>query len=282
MNSVTTSIEPRDALSARMDEELTHTFEKIKSVDEQIARASEQLSRLERDDARRRPPRGRPALRGLVGLALAAGIGTAALISQSSYGDTVRQMIAGWAPLRAATPSQAQAEPAPDAQPSSTAQLAQAPSASPQPAPAAQDVPEAVAPAGTTLPPELTELLQKMASDLANVQQGIDELKASQAQLKANQEQMSVDTVKLADELKAGQEQMARLVAKTPDNKAPDNNVPETAAKAPDRPNAGQKATAAPVPAPRPAAAATRKPATPSPHATMRRPVPVQLQSAQQ
>lgn len=75
---------------------------------------------------------------------------------------------------------------------------------------------------------------------------------------------------------------MARLVAKTPDNKAPDNNVPETAAKAPDRPNAGQKATAAPVPAPRPAAAATRKPATPSPHATMRRPVPVQLQSAQQ
>ncbi|MEK9282910.1 hypothetical protein MTR72_25325 [Bradyrhizobium sp. ISRA442] len=282
MNSVTTPIEPRDALSARMDEELTHTFEKIKSVDEQIARASEQLSRLERDDARRRPPRGRPALRGLVGLALAAGIGTAALISQSSYGDTVRQMIAGWAPLRAATPSQAQAEPAPDAQPSPTAQLAQAPSASPQPAPAAQDVPEAVAPAGTTLPPELTELLQKMASDLANVQQGIDELKASQAQLKANQEQMSVDTVKLADELKAGQEQMARLVAKTPDNKAPDNNVPETAAKAPDRPNAGQKATAAPVPAPRPAAAATRKPATPSPHATMRRPVPVQLQSAQQ
>ncbi|WGD54789.1 hypothetical protein QA641_13255 [Bradyrhizobium sp. CB1650] len=283
MNSVATPIEPRDALSARMDAELTHTFEKIKSVDEQIARASEQLSRLERDDARRRPPRGRPALRGLVGLALAAGIGTAALISQSSYGDAARQMIAGWAPLRAATPSQAQAEPVPDAQPSPTAQLAGAPSASPQSAPAAQDIPEAVTPAGTALPPELTELIQKMASDLANLQEGIDQLKTSQAQLKANQEQLSLDSVRLADELKAGQEQIARLVATTPDNKSSDNKSPETAGKTPDRPNAGQKTTAAPVPAPRPAAAATtRKPATPSPHATVRQPAPMQLQSAQQ
>ncbi|WP_027551084.1 hypothetical protein [Bradyrhizobium sp. Cp5.3] len=278
MNSVTTPIEPRYALSARMDEELSHTFEKIKSVDEQIARASEQLSRLERDDARSRSPRGRPALRGIVGLVLAAGIGTAALVSQSSYGDTARQMIAGWAPLRAATSSQLQ-EPAPVAQPSPTVQLAEAPPASPQPAAAAEAIPEAVASTVSALPPELTELLQKLASDVANVQQGIDELKASQAQLKANQEQMSLDSVRLADELKAGQEQMARLVAKTPDNK-----TPEVAGKTPDRANAGQKTSAAPVPAPRPPAATTRKPApaTPSPHATVRQPAPLQLRSAQQ
>jgi hypothetical protein len=270
-----TKVEPRYA--TRMDEELTHAYEKIKSVDEEIARASEKLSRLERDDARLRPPRGRPALRGLIGLVLAAGICTAALIAQSSYGDTARMMIAGWAPVRAAASPQTQAEPAPAVQPApAVAQLAKAEQALPQAtAPAAQAVPDTVAPAATTLPPEVTELIQKMASDLASVQQGIEQLKESQAQLKANQEQMSLDNVRVADELKASQEQMARLVARTP----------ETAGKAPDHPNAGQKTTAAPVPAPRPpAAAAARKPApaTPQPHAAVRRPAPVQLQSAEQ
>jgi hypothetical protein len=270
MNSVPnpTKVEPRYA--TRMDEELTHAYEKIKSVDEEIARASEKLSRLERDDARHRPPRSRPALRGLIGLVLAAGICTAALIAQSSYGDTARMMIAGWAPVRAAASPQTQAEPAPAVQPApAVAQLARAEQASPQ------AVPDTVAPAATTLPPEVTELIQKMASDLASVQQGIEQLKESQAQLKANQEQMSLDNVRVADELKASQEQMARLVARTP----------ETAGKAPDHPNAGQKTTAAPVPAPRPpAAAAARKPApaTPQPHAAVRRPAPVQLQSAEQ
>lgn len=286
MNSVTTPIEPRYAPSARMDEELTHTFEKIKSVDEEIARASEQLARLERDAVRNRPRRGGTALRGFVGLGLAAGIGVAAFVSQSSHGDTVRQMIAGWAPLHAATSSQLQAEPAREAETSPTAQLAEA---SPQPASAAETIPEVVAPTGSTLPPELTELLQKLASDLANVQQGIDQLKASQAQLKANQDQMSLDSLRLADELKAGQEQMARLVAKVPgdkasENKTPDNKMPEIAGKTTDRSNAGQKTSAAPVPAPRPAAAQTRKPApaTSSSHAAVRRPAPVQLQSARQ
>ncbi|MCP3401597.1 hypothetical protein [Bradyrhizobium sp. CCGB20] len=285
MNSVTTPIEPY-ALSARMDAELTHTFEKIKSVDEEIARANEQLAQLERDAMRSRLRRGGPALRGLAGLGLAAGIGIAAFVSQSSHGDTVRQMIAGWAPLQTATSSQLQAESVREAETSPTAQLAEA---SPQPASAAETVPEVVAPTGSTLPPELTELLQKLASDLANVQQGIDQLKESQAQLKANQEQMSLDNLRLADELKAGQEQMARLVAKMPGDKASesktsDNKMPEIAGKTTGRSNAGQKKRAAPAPAPRPAAAQTRKPApaTSSPHATVRRAAPVQLQSARQ
>ncbi|MCP3464841.1 hypothetical protein [Bradyrhizobium sp. CCGUVB23] len=293
MDSVSnpTQVEPHFALSARMDQELTHTYEKIKSVDEEIARASEKLSRLEReereerreerDDTRSRLPRGRPVVRGLVGLVLAAGIGTAALVSQSSRGDEVRQMIAGWAPLHAAMPSQAQ--PLPDAQPSPTVQLAQA---SPQPEPAAQTVPEAVAPTAATLPPQVTELLEKMASDLANVQQGIEQLKASQEQLKANQQQMSLDNLRVADELKAGQEQMARLVAKAPDNNAPVNAPDKTTGKtvqAPD-PNARPKTATAAVPPPRPAAASAHKPAqaAPAPHAAVRRSAPVQLESAQQ
>ncbi|GLR89584.1 hypothetical protein [Bradyrhizobium iriomotense] len=282
MNSVpnTTQIEPRHVLSTRMDEELTHTYEKIKSVDEEIARASEQLSRLERDDARTRPPRGRPVLRGLVGLVLAGGIGTVALISQSSRGDEVRQMIAGWAPLRAAMPSPSQAQPAPGVEPSPTVQLAQA---SPEPA-AVQAVPEAAAPTATTLPPQVTELLEKMAGDLANVQQGIEQLKASQAQLKANQEQMSQDNLRVADELKASQEQMARLVAKTPDNKAPVNAPDKTAGKTAHQASDPKAAVAAVPAAPRPAAASARKPAqaAPTPHAAVRRSAPVQLESAEQ
>ncbi|WFU43429.1 hypothetical protein QA640_13840 [Bradyrhizobium sp. CB82] len=275
-----------------MDEELTHTYEKIRSVDEEIARASEQLSRLERDDARNRPPRSRPprggpALRGLVGLVLAAGICAAALISQSSYGDTVKQMIAGLVPLRAALSSQLQEEPAPAAQPSPNAQLAQAEPASLQPAPAVQAVPEPVAPTATTLPPQVTELLEKMASDLANVQQGIEQLKASQAQLKANQEQMSLDNLKVADELKASQEQIARLVAKAPDNKAPVDGPDKTAGKTGHQasdPDTRPKTAAAAVPPPRPAAASSRKPAqaAPASHAAVRRSAPVQLESAQQ
>jgi hypothetical protein len=286
MNSVVnpTPIHPHQVLSARVDDELTLAYQKIKSVDDEIARASEQLSRLERGDARRRPPRSRPALRGLIGLVLAAGIGAAAVVSQSSYGDTARQMIAGWAPLGLAMSSPSQAEPVLPVQPSpAAAQLAQAQPASPQPGPAAQAVAEAVAPTATTLQPELTELLQKMASDLAAVQQGIEQLKASQAQLKANQEQMSLDNVRVADEVKAGQEQMARLVAKTPD-KIPDNAADRTAGRTtPDQAYA-RHTTPAPVPAPRPPAASARKPApaTPSPHAAVRRPAPVQLQSAQQ
>ncbi|MGY8667513.1 hypothetical protein Q3C01_34880 [Bradyrhizobium sp. UFLA05-109] len=296
MNSVSdpTQVEPHFVLSARMDQELTHTYEKIRSVDEEIARASEQLSRLEReerqerDEARSRPPRGRPALRGFVGLALAAGIGTAALVSQSSHGDGIRQMIAGWAPLHAALPSPSQAEPVLAAQPGlAPVQLAQASPASPQPEPPSQTVPEAVAPTATVLPPQVTELLEKMASDLANVQQGIEQLKASQEQLKANQQQMSLDNLRVADELKASQEQMARLVMKTPDIKTSVNAPDQTAGKPVHQtsdPNTRPKTAAAAVPPPRPAAASSPKPAQagPAPHPAVRRPAPVQLESAQQ
>ncbi|MGV7218094.1 hypothetical protein [Bradyrhizobium sp. UFLA05-112] len=274
-----------------MDQELTHTYEKIRSVDEEIARASEQLSRLEReerDDTRSRPSRRRPVLRGLVGLVLAAGIGTAALVSQSSHGDQLRQVIAGWAPLHAALSSPSQAEPVLAAQPGPPAvQLAQASPASPQPEPPAQAVPEAVAPTVTALPPQVTELLEKMASDLANVQQGIEQLKASQAQLKANQEQMSADSLRVADELKASQEQMARLVAKTPDTRTPVNAADQAAGKtvhqASDS-NTRPKTAAAAVPPPHPVPASSRKPAqaAPTPPAAARRPSPVQLESAQQ
>jgi hypothetical protein len=51
------------------------------------------------------------------------------------------------------------------------------------------------------------QLLQSMARDLATVGQGIEQLKASQAQI-------ARDNASIAAQLKASQEQMAHVVAK--------------------------------------------------------------------
>src|SRR5712675_1913193 len=76
----------------------TQEIEQIARADEQLVRVNEQISKLEQDAAPkkfangyRRPSRGRPALRGLVGLLLTAGICIAAFASQSS-GVTAKLM----------------------------------------------------------------------------------------------------------------------------------------------------------------------------------------------
>ena len=99
------AIEPNDVLIARADERLVHAYGQIARADEQIARVTEQLSKLEHDAARhpsavlgRGPSRGRPALRGFIGLLLAACIFVAAFASQSSYGDAAKLIVARWVP----------------------------------------------------------------------------------------------------------------------------------------------------------------------------------------
>ena len=83
--------EADDALAARADERLAHAYEQIARADEQLARLNEQMARMEQDAAPhpsviplplRRPSRGRPALRGLLGLFAAACIVGAAFVSQ--------------------------------------------------------------------------------------------------------------------------------------------------------------------------------------------------------
>ena len=93
-------------LVARADERLAHAYEQIARADEELARFNEQISRLEKKPANRlhQPSRGRPAIRGLIGLLLTAGICTAAFAWQS-YGETVRPMISRWAPQLAAASS---------------------------------------------------------------------------------------------------------------------------------------------------------------------------------
>ncbi len=201
--------DPRHILIARADEELAHAYQQITSADEQFARAEEQLSKLEH--AARRGKRswlGGRAVRGFIGLMLAACIGFAAMAWQSPYGDAVKQIIANWAPQLVLASSLPLEKPGLPAQPSPSAvQADAAKTAPPQPAPLAQTAPEDVVPTAAILSPELTQLLQSMVRDLATVGQAIEQLKASQ-------EQLARDNANATEQLKASQEQMARVIAK--------------------------------------------------------------------
>src|SRR3982075_1174595 len=172
--------DPRDVLLARADEELAHAHEQIARANEEIACAEKQLSKLEHDAVPgNRPLFDRPAVRGLTGLLLAACIGVAAIAWQSSYGDAAKEILARWAPQHVVTLSPPLENPRLPALPSPpTVQAAAEKTASPL----AQTAPEDVAPTAAALSPELTQLLQSMARDLATVGQGIEQLKASQQQ----------------------------------------------------------------------------------------------------
>ena len=243
------AIDPNDILVASADDRLAHAYEQIARADEQLARVTEQLSNLEHDPARhpsavpgRWPSRGRPALRGLIGLLLAACIFVAAFVSQSSYGDAAKLIVARWAPQLVLASSLLLEKRGLPAQPSpSTVQVAVAEPVLPPPTRSAQTAPQDVAPTAAPVSPELAQLLQTMARDLANVEQGIEQLKASK-------EQMASDNAKA---VKASQEQMMRLIAKASEQ----NLRPKTSA-----------------PPPRPTATPARKPAArlPSPQASAR------------
>jgi hypothetical protein len=251
---------------SRADERLAHAYDQIARADEQLARLNEQLSKLEHDAAPQpsavvggRPPRGRLALRGFIGLLLAVCIFVGAFVSQSSYGDAAKLIVARWAPQPILTSSLPMEKPGLPAQPSpSTVQVAAATPALPQLTPSAQTVPQDVAPTAAPISPELAQLLQTMARDLANLEQGIE-------QLKANQEQTARENATATEQLKASQEQMTRLIAKASEkNKASEQNLrPRTLA-----------------PPLRPIATPTRKPVPThqSPQASARPQAPTQLQ----
>jgi predicted FMN-binding regulatory protein PaiB len=261
-----TTTEADDALVARADERLAHAYEQIARADEQLARVTEQLSQMEHDAARqpsavphRKPSRGRPALRGLVGLLLAACIAAAAFASHTSYGDAAKLTISRWAPHLTSTLSLSMEKSGLPARPNpSTVQVAAVEAAPPQTTASAPGTARDVAPTVAPAPPELAQLLQEMTRVLANVEQGIE-------QLKAGQERMVSDNAKVVEQLRASQEQMARLVAKTSEQSL----GPRTSASAPP---------------PRPVASPTRKPVPTqsSPQARARPRTPVQLEPDEQ
>jgi septal ring factor EnvC (AmiA/AmiB activator) len=225
--------DPPHVLIARADEEFAHAHEQIARAGEEIARAEEQLSKLEHDAARpavpgKRPLFDSPAVRGFTGLLLAACIGVAAIAWQSPYGDAAK-IIARSAPQLVLTSSLPLENLGLPAQPSPpTVQAAAAQTAPPQPAPLAQTAPEDAAAA---LAPELTQLLQSMARDIATLGQAIEQLKASQAQ-------MARDNANAAEQLKASREQMARVIARASEARASEQNLRPRISTSPPRPTA--------------------------------------------
>jgi hypothetical protein len=252
-------------LVARADERLAHAYEQIARADEQLSRVNEQISRMEHDAAQKkavnklhRPSRGRPALRGFIGLLLTACICIAAFVSHS-YGETARLMISHWAPQLAAASSLPLETPKPAAEQSAPAvRLAAADATVSQLPSPAQNAPQDAAP--TPISPEVTQLLQTMSRDLANVQQEVE-------RLKAGQEELARENAGIAEQLKASQEQMTRAIANASEQKVQARTSAATSANPP-----------------RPVASPSRKPVStlPPPQARAQARAPVQLQSRQQ
>ena len=231
MSSTSTpkATEPHNALVARADEQLAHVHEQIARADEELARLSERLAKMEREAARPpsagpgpQSPPGRPALRALVGLPLAACVIVAALVLQSSYGGGAKLVVARWAPQFVSTPSLPPENAPLPAQPApSIVQVAAAEAAPPQATPLAQTAPQDAAPAVTAALADHTQLLQTMARELANLERNIE-------QLKANQQQIASDNSKAIEELKASQEEIKRVLARVSEQNLPKASPPPT------------------------------------------------------
>jgi hypothetical protein len=214
-------------LIARADEQIERAYEQIARADEEIARVSEQFSKIERDAAHdpsvgsaAQPPHGRLTRRGLVGLLSAVcivGI-VVVFVLQSSHGG-VMLIGAQWAPQLISTPSLPSKNPPFPAQPDpSPVQVTAAEAAPPQAAPLSHTGPQDAATAASAAS-ELTQLMQKMTGDIANLGQAME-------QLKAKQDQIASDNAKAIEQLKTKQEEMARLLAKVSEQSA----LPKTSA----------------------------------------------------
>jgi hypothetical protein len=200
---------------------------------------------------------GRRVMRAFAAVLLAACIGAAAMAWQAS-GYAFKKMALKWLPKVAVTtwlPLESlglSSDPG-----SSAAEPAAAEAESPQPASPAQSAMEstdAKTAAGPGQPADSPQSIQSMARDLASVNQEVDALKASIAELKANQQQMARDLAK-AGELNA----RAKLSSTQP-------RPAVTAARKPPPPYAPSPTAAAPAyrPAPSyPAAQAAAPPPVP-------------------
>jgi hypothetical protein len=220
--------EAEDALAARADERLAHAYRQIAEADEQLARLTDHLAKMEHDDIHPAPPvsrrkpspeqsRGGTAFRGFIGLLSAACVIAAALIAQSSYGEAAKPVINRWAPYLVSPQWVAPEKSALRGQPSPSAvQVATVEAAPVQATASVRTTAQDVAPA----PPEVTRMLQEMASVLTNVEQEIE-------QLKAGQERLASDNAKVVEELRASQEQATRRIARTSEQSpAPKTTAP--------------------------------------------------------
>jgi hypothetical protein len=219
----------KDDLISRADEQIARAYDQIARADEELARVSEQISKIGRDaihdpsvGSAAQPPRRRLSQRGLVGLLSAVCIvGIVAFVLQSSHGG-VMLIGAQWAPQLISTSSLPSKTPPFPAQPDpSPVQVTAAEAAPPQAAPLSPTGPQDAATVAAAAS-DLTQLLQKVTVDIANLEQAME-------RLKAKQDQIASDNAKAIEQLKTKQEDMARLLAKVSEQSALPKTSPPSA-----------------------------------------------------
>ena len=184
------------------------------------------------------------AVRTILAVLLAVGSAVAAAAWQS-YGDQAQEIVARWVPRISLVSSSEKDVPA---------QPAAAASDDTQNSPPAPAPEQTAGAAAAGMASEQAQLLQSMAHDLAALSQQISDLKASLAQLKSGQEQMSRDIARVAE---------AKAAERTAEARSFDPHAIEQ--------------TIRPRPAPRPATAAVQPP--PGAAAPVHRPRPAPLPS---
>jgi hypothetical protein len=183
----------------------------------------------------------RLALRGLFGLvALASLVGAIAYLW--SHLDTAEQTVSQWSPRAILSSMTSEEKPQPVAEqspPATTKAVAEAaPAQAATSAQAAPPTPPRTAadndkPAPAPVSPELAALLRKVDRDIAGLAQAVNELRLAQQQA---QQQASDDSVKSADEIKAGVNQLARSIVRAEQEEQaarPKPAAPQTRAAAP-------------------------------------------------
>ena len=202
-----------EVLNSRADEALWKAYEQITRPDEQPSEPKQDPlpplsgSSIPVDAIRPAIPRVGPALRAAVGLLLAASVCVAVIASQSSYTNAAKLVIARWVPRLTPTRSQlSENRNLPEQPKPSTHEAAAAEPARPQSATLALPTPQDITAAAPPLPPELTQLLQAIKLDLANIEQEIEQLKTSQTH-------MTRDNAQVAEQVKASLENLASSIA---------------------------------------------------------------------
>ena len=198
-------------------------------ADEQLVQVDETACKLETEKKATRHPsdeqprfaepgssRGRLVLRSLMGLLAVACIGVAAFAWPSPDGQAAPE------PISTSSVSIEKKELAAQPAPSNAGVAAKTDAGLPQRSSQAQTTLQRAAPEAPTaaaMAPDLAQSIQMITRELANLEQGIDQLKTGQAQmvrdnaelvLKATQE-MARNNADLAEQLKASHEQMANI-----------------------------------------------------------------------
>jgi hypothetical protein len=228
MSITATPQQTRDAALAA----IAHAHKRIGHADEQLVQLDEAAFKLEKEKNATHHPsneqprsaepgrgssRGRLVLRSLMGLLALACIGVAAFAWKSTHGQAAPE------PISTSSVSIEKKERPAQPAPYNADVAAKTDAGLPQPSSQAQTSPQRAAPVAPTaapMAPDLAQSIQMIARELANVEQGIDQLKTGQAQmvrdnaelaehLKATQE-MARHNADLAEDLKAAQAKMAR------------------------------------------------------------------------